>query len=328
MSEIIDTINDVITEKAGQMVLSALHYQGTVRPNSVIGLVDWNAEFDPHDDLYQLEVSGNSGVGTFPEGGPYNAPGRSVTVDARQLNFGRYHVPIELSKSKLAKMQRAGNTRMKIANFLQTHLNQMGLMRMFDELEKDAIGNSRISGGDDDGIQGLVDVRSDSNTYLEISATTYSNSGAYVNDNSSTPRAMTYPLLQDVDTAITDTNGGQYDIILCTKAREKAIQDLDPSSNNVPSQQLYTHTGPDGRERTFSAGYVKTFLNGKPVIAIPGYTAGVVDFVNSAALKGNILRVESKMTEADDTVRWVIVWEGRMWVEQRDVNFASLTDLS
>jgi hypothetical protein len=328
MSYILDAIEDIFTTASGQMLRSSLHHKATQGRPSLTGLVGWTFDGDPNGDLYRQEVSANSSVGTFPKGGPYNVPGRSVYVQARTILWGRYHFTVELTKSDEAQLMRANNQRKILNDFLLKQFIS-GSAAMWDKIETDAIGNSRISGGDANGLQGILDARSTSNTYLEINATTYALTGAEVLDNSGTPRPMTYALMQSLDTAITDTNGGFYDVILCSKAREKQIQDLNPALQNVPQQQSFSFANLEGRERAYSAGFTSTWFNGKPVLAIPGYTSTVLDYLDTSRLKGDILRMGvPERTVADDTVRWSFVTELKMWVENRDLGFASLIDLS
>lgn len=230
---------------------------------------------DPQGPRWQVKTTGESSAATYSEFGAFPT-GSQFTPTQAQLGWGRYVATLEISQQSLDQLA-AGQT------FIANYINEQ-----YAEKIKSLVAtmDGHIRGGDNtNGITGLTSIIDDDNTYAGIVRGSVTAFQAYINDNSGSGRALTMALLDDVHNNLVQVNGGNYTHILCDYNQLDKYTALT-SGNGVPAVHRNTT---DGMSATFAGGYVGAFYRGRPVVAIPGYTSGRMDFIEWDALALELL---------------------------------------
>jgi len=224
---------------------------------------------------YRVEVEENASTGRFTPGGTLLAAGARQTQPAAGA-WGNYHGSFKLAERELLELAEASamGTNL-VANEVVSQLKSMRMTIAAD------VHTDTCTGTATNGIIGLASAIDDTNTYMGLNRSTYSAYACYVNDNSGTPRAISTTLLNATHDYLTQTLGGRATAILCGVAQWNAIAGLTGVTNDAP------RTGPG---MGLFVDYTDIFYRGMPVIKVPGYTTGRVDFIDEDALWYEVLK--------------------------------------
>ena len=174
-------------------------------------------------------------------------------------------------------------------------------------------------------IDGIQTWNKDSATYGNIDPTTYTGWASYKNANAGTGRALTVALMQDVKTKVEDTpRFGNVSVILTGPTQWNNYGNLLTSLRRfMPADTL------DG-------GFQALDFEGVPVVKVPGFVTGRMDFLSEKDNKGaanlvyRVLRnfdVQDKSQTVADGARFVIYHYANMQCRNRRIN-GFLSDLS
>lgn len=226
---------------------------------------------------WPVRYSGNTSAASYGENDAAAGSGNQAAKQAL-LNWRFNRVEISISGQALAVGAGGG----MVVDPLRFELEN-GLLDMQDkintELMSDGTGNSNKD------ITGILAAFADSGTYAGLDRATYTWWKAYVNANGGTPRALTEPLMRDVKSTVEDTRGGRVTAIWTGSAQWYKYGDLF-----VAERRQMTPT-------TLTGGYQALDFEGIPVIKIPGYPTGRMDFIDERLLEYHMLPVTADIAE-------------------------------
>lgn len=127
-------------------------------------------------------------------------------------------------------------------------------------------------------IDGIRTVLTNSGTYAALAVATYARWAPYVNANGGTPRALTLALMQDVKTTVEEQpRNGRVSVIL-TGATQ-----YNNYGNLLTSQRRFVNT------QSLDGGFLSLDFEGVPVVKVPNYPTGRMDFLTEKDKKGQAL---------------------------------------
>jgi len=169
--------------------------------------------------------------------------------------------------------QAAGASGGMIADPVQVEV-QNGLRDLRKEITSQLMTDG--TGNTSKDITGLLAAIADTGTYANLDRASYTWWKSYVNDNSGTPRNLTEILMRDVLSTL-EERGAEISAIYTGQAQWYKYGDLLRSERR---QQNPT---------TMIGGYQALEYEGRPLIKIPGYPTGRIDFVDENQIEFHIL---------------------------------------
>jgi len=324
MPTIANQITEVFTEKADQIVTSALALKGGEGEPSLISLVNWEDPTSPQGFEEEIEVSANASAGTYAKGGNFPAAGRAEHVD-QIIAWSRYVFVVEATGTQLAQLELAESLRMtKIKNFLMKQMRS-GTEAVTDVMEGHLLTNTPSLNSD--GFTGLEFIASPTNTYGGVNATTYGNTGCAV---TTVGGALTMSAMDTLTNSFKSSKQGKYNVVLTSYGQRQKYEDLTAGTGSVPAGQSITSTQLDGTDRVFSAGFTSHFYRNRPVVALQDYATDAMDFLDSRNLKGTVLQDwETKVFHPEaDRVRWVVKAQLAVMLQNRGKALTRLDGLT
>jgi hypothetical protein len=226
---------------------------------------------------WPVRYAGNTSASSYGEG---DAGGGAGNQAAKEAFLAWKSNRVEISVSGQAFAVGAGGG--MVVDPLRFELDN-GLLDMRSnintELMSDGTGNSNKD------ITGLRAAIADTGTYAGLDRSTYTWWKAYVNANGGTPRNLTEALMRDVKSTILETRGGRVTAIYTGSAQWYKYGDLLRGERRQQDP------------RTLTGGYQALDFEGIPLILVPGYPTGRMDFVDENLLEYHMLPVTSENAE-------------------------------
>lgn len=307
-------VSPIVQEFAPQLFVDTI-----TRRSEFYNLIRKVSPTSPQGPRWQVKTAGASNASPFAEGDAAPAADEFERVQA-SLDWGKYHTTVSLGGLSAKVLAAASST--YIQNYIQEQFRD-SFEDMVDEINADMLGGATTNG-----ITGITAAIADSGTYAGISRSTYSSWQSYVNDNTGTPRALTIALMDTVHNNLVDTNGGNYDVILCDQDQFDNFTALS-SGNGSPAAQRF-NVGPGQSALEAIAGFTGARYKGRPVLPIPGYTSGRMDFVRLEALTVEVLSpfMVTPLGKTNADMRWYGEVYLQMKLRNPKKDAAALTDLS
>lgn len=307
-------IEAILADVAPEMVAQALTERSTL-----YRMIEKTPPSDAKGPRWQVEVSANASVGSFAIGGALGAPGE-LDYDQAALGWANYAGTFEIA-DRLTKQINTGSSELLVANYIDQQMEHIA-REMVSVIEADL-----FAGTGPNTVVGLSEAIADANVYAGIDRAAVAAWRSYVNDNGGVPRAITAALLDDVHDELTSVREGRYDVVLTSSDQWNAIAGLATGTGVITNQS--------GAVDSKFLGFSSLFYKGRPVIAIPGFTAGVAYFVDMSQLRIEQLpgdrgtpfaMLPAERTNADFTVAMVSYMQLKLMNPRRGA--AALVDLS
>jgi hypothetical protein len=266
-------------------------YDAISRNNTFINmlLARRRPSMDPKGLRWKVKTTGMSEASTFAEGATY-PEGDRFTESEAFIGWARYVQTIELTGDAKTQLENYGSAQM-IANYFAQQQEE-AIRAMQSAQDADA-----LSGDNTNGLTGITSMIADANTYAGLDRTTVTNWQSYENTTAS---GVTMAILDDMHNELTDTRRGNYTAILSDTQRLDEYTSLT-SGNGAPNTINMNAGG------IFAAGWNGATYRGRPWIAIPGYTANRIDFIDENGLfaeEFETLRV-SDLQQVQGKDKWV-----------------------
>jgi len=238
---------------------------------------------------WPVRYAGNSAVGSYADGGAAAGSGQQAAKQA-VLAWKYNRAEVSVTGPSLA----AGAAGGMVIDPLRFELDN-GLLDMRDSINTQIMsagtGNSSLD------ITGLYAALADSGTYAGLPRDTYTWWKAYVSANGGTPRGLSEALMRTVAQTVAD-RGGKLTAVYTGSAQWYAYGDLLRSERR---QQNPT---------SLTGGYQALDFEGVPLIKVPGYTAGRMDFIDEDLWEYQILPVTDATQQAVTGLRNVVAVPG------------------
>lgn len=218
---------------------------------------------------WPVRYAGNTSAGSYGETDTAAGAGNQSFKKAT-LGWKLNKVEIEVSGLAQAISESGG----MIAPALRTELD-MGLLDLREAVNTQLMADGTGNSGKD--ITGLFAAIADTGTYANLDRATYTWWKAYLNANGGTPRNLTEPLMRDVKSTV-ESRGGRVTAIYTASKHFYQYGDL-----LVAERRQNTPT-------TLTGGYQALDFEGIPVIKVPGYTEGRMDFVDEDLFEYQVLK--------------------------------------
>lgn len=257
----------------------------------------------------------NTSVGSYAESASLPTAVAHKYLEAKLTHRYVWGV-IEVTGQAIAQTQGEGG--FKAA--LRSEIDET-MLDMRNQINSYLLG-ATAAGTDIDGIQTW---NKDSATYATIDPATYTGWAAYKNANSGTARALTVALMQDVKTKVEDTpRFGKVSVILTGPTQWNNYGNLLTSLRRFRP------------EDTLDGGFQALDFEGVPVVKVPSFVSGRMDFISERDNKGQanivyrVLRnfdVQDKSQTVADGAKFVIYHYANVQCRNRRIN-GFLADLS
>jgi len=215
-----------------------------------------------------VKVGSNGSATSFEPGGSMTAADAAEIVEAK-LNWGNYGGMFTLSELGLAQLESGGEQ--ELANAIQANLEELARQL------QSAVNTGLISGSDTSkDIIGICTAIDDTNNYAGIDRSSKTEWGCYVAANSGSARGLTVAIMDTAYDYFVNTVGAEAGnwVILTGTAQESTMRGF--STGAASSYSVYQPG--EGVVKALSTS--KVAFRDIPVVAIPGYTTGRIDFVN------------------------------------------------
>ncbi len=226
---------------------------------------------------WPVRYAGNSSASSYGEGDAAAGAGNQAAKEA-YLAWKYNRVEIAVSGQALAVGANGG----MVVDPLRFELDN-GLLDMRSNINTQLMGDGTGNSGKD--ITGLRAAIADTGTYAGLDRASYTWWKAYVNANGGTPRNLTEELMRDVKKTILESRGGRVTAIYTGSAQWYKYGDL----LRAERRQMDA--------RTLTGGYQALDFEGIPVILVPGYPAGRMDFVDENLLEYHMLPITNENAE-------------------------------
>lgn len=239
------------------------------------------------DIKWKAHYAGNSSAGSYGETDTGVGAGEQSYKTAA-LDYKLNKVEIQVSGLSQAKSDAGGYA----IDVLRDELDR-GVIDLKDAINTQLLGAGTANSGKV--VTGLLAAIADTGTYAGIDRATYTWWKSYVADNSGTPRNLTKALMRDVKKNVL-ARGGRVTAIWCGPDLWEAYGNLLEASVRQNPLQL-------------AGGFQALTFDGIPVIEVPDYPAGRMDFIDERLLEYHVLKDFTPVPMAkttDSTVIWVV----------------------
>lgn len=263
-------VTGVVQEFAPQLFVDTI-----TRRSMAWNLFDKVSPTSPQGPRWQVKTAGASNAAPFAEGAAAPTADEFERVQA-SLAWGTYHSTMKISG--LARRVLGAANESYIADYIGEQFKDQ-MADMVDEINADLLGGATTNG-----ITGLTAAIAATGTYANISRSTYS---AWGSSATAVSGALTVAVMDTQHNTLVDTNGGNYDIILCDQDEWDNFTAL-AAGNGFPAAGSF-NIGPGQTAREAVAGFTGASYKGRPVVAVPAYTAGRMDFLQREAFTIEVL---------------------------------------
>jgi len=271
-----------------------------------------------------VKLGANTSAAAFEPGTAMSAADAAEVVEAK-LNWANYGGTFTFSELGLAQLENAGDQ--ELASSIEVQIMELA------KALASAVNTGLISGSDKTkDIIGLCTLIDDTGDYAGISRSAYSEWACYVAANSGSPRGLTVAIMDAAYDYFVNTVGAEPGtwVILTGTAQESTMRGF--STGAASSYSVYQPG--EGVVKALSTSRVA--FRDIPVVVIPGWTTGRVDFVNLDAvsiecLNGaeNPFRFSEPTKEAgSDLTYFKGFFQGQLVVRNPRHNCFSIQDLS
>lgn len=225
--------------------------------------------------FWQLKDVGNDSVTSgFTIGGALPDAGAADTRDL-ELEWGNYYGSFKMADRQLKEAATAAS-RSKIGDVLRFQIDDLAT-QLVEKVATDLISGS-TSSADSGTIIGLTGgAIEDDNTYAGVDRTVVTEHAPYVNDNGGTPRAVSTTLIDTVLDTVEMVREGRVTIGFCDYAQWNAIAALSGVT------ETKNDTSGNGVDKFL--GVTSVTYRGIPIVKVPGYTSGRLDFVDESMIE-------------------------------------------
>lgn len=244
-------------------------------------LIDSADPSDPKGPRWQVKTAGNTSGGQYTPGGTLPTPG-AAEFDQAAMNWAKFVAIVSFNTFQLAQLKLAS---MNPASVLVDQVfEQLG-----DQAQSiiAAMNTQLISGTDTtDGIIGICTAIDDAGTYAGIDRAANPEFACYIAHNSGTPRALTVAIMDTAYDYFVNTikkNPGRW-VILTGSAQASVMRGFTTGAITP-----YVYVSNDGSPAPKLLSHAKIQYRDMPVVEIPGYTTGRIDFVNLDDVKKELL---------------------------------------
>jgi hypothetical protein len=225
---------------------------------------------------WPVRYSGNSSAASYGDGEAAAGAGNQSIMQAA-LSWKYNRVEVSVTGQALAVGAGGGMVTDPLRFELDSGLLDLRAA-LNTQIMSDGTGNSSKD------VTGLRAALADTGTYAGIDRGVYTWWKAYVSANGGTPRNLTEALMRDVKSTV-ETRTGRVSAIYAGSAQWYAYGDLLRSERR--QQNPVTLTG----------GYQALDFEGTPLIKVPGYPTGRMDFVDEGLLEYHMLPVTNENAE-------------------------------
>jgi hypothetical protein len=312
-----------------------------IGPRFVADAVTRNAEMfnlvpkvdpsDPKGPRWMVKTAGNSAAGKYTPG--TLAAAGAATFAQASMNWGNYSCPVKFNVRSLVELGLAGDQ--VLVNQILEQLKD-GSQALIASMNSDCISGSDTS----DGIIGVSVAIDDTGTYAGIDRGSVTEFACYVAANGGSGRTLTVAIM---DTA--------YDYFVNTIKKEPGRWALLTGSAQASTMRGFsTGAVSSGANAATMLGFVEggvpkilSYSNlqyrDMPIIVVPGYATGRVDFVNLDALEMECLNGgetpfflglpgEPEYEKSGDEYLWVVYCWCQLRIRNPKHNAFSIQDLN
>jgi len=224
---------------------------------------------------WPARYAGNAQVGSYGDGDAAGGAGNQAAKEAF-LAWKFNKAEISITGPSLAVGAAGG----MVVDPLRFELDN-GLLDMRDAINTQIMTDG--SGNSAKDITGLLAALADSGTYAALDRSSYTWWKAYVSANGGTPRALTEALMRTVKKTV-EARGGVVTAIYAGADQWYAYGDLLRAERRQQDP------------RTLTGGYQALDFEGTPLIKVPAYPTGRMDFVDERLIEYHMLPVTSENT--------------------------------
>lgn len=287
-------------------------------------LIEKKNPSNPNGPTWDAKVGANTSAEATVPGASLAAADYAEIVKA-QLNWANYIPSVTINQQQMKQLELAAAGGLANYDLLLAQIEELG------QSVASAVNTGLIAGSDTTkDIIGLATAIDDAGTYAGISRASYSEWACYVAHNSGSPRTLTVSIMDIAYDYFRNTvgkNPGRWVLI----AGASQVSTMRGFSTGAAS--VYAISGPEGVSKVLSTTDVK--FRDVPVLEVPGYTTGRVDFVNLDALSIECLHGAEnpflvKMVEeaASDLTYIKCYFNGQLVLRNPRHNAFSIQDLS
>jgi hypothetical protein len=316
----VTNVNTVLATRVPQA------FEDTVSRNSQAwNLFQKTPPSDAQGPRWSTKITGGAAAENYALGGSFPSGSQYTPLEA-SMSWGRVVRTIELYGQARNQLEE-GASELRITNYFMTQIED-AVQAIVAKVDAEILSTTTTNGAT--GLQTWID---ETGSVANIDRSTYANWRSYQNDNSSTPRAVTKALLDDMHNNLVYVNKGAYDSILVDPAQGDAIAAL--TTGGGVSQLRDVRAGGDGTQQ-FAMGFgsqstdVIGFYRGVPVIQIQGLVSGTAYFLNRSKCRIELLRplTVSEAYRVNDDFFWDITMIYQFVVPNPKKDGAVLEDLS
>lgn len=284
---------------------------------------------DSAGPTWRVKVGANSSAEATVPGGSLPAADAAEFVQAR-LNWGNYPVSFTVSHQGMRQIEKARELGQELANMVEEQLAE-SVSSLASAVATDLIAGSDTTKA----IVGLCTAIDDTGTYAGIAQGSYSEWGCYVAANSGSGRTLTVSIMDiayDYFVNTVKAEPGAW-VILTGTAQASTMRGFSTGAvSPVPS--VLVDSSFRGVPKVLS--HASIMFRDLPVLTIPGYTTGRIDFVNLNALSIECLNGaatpfyfdEGQKDATSDLTVFKGYFNGQLVLRNRRHNAFSIQDLS
>jgi hypothetical protein len=231
---------------------------------------------DPKGPRWEVKTAGNASAGQYTPGGTLPSAG-SAEFDQAKMNWGNFLAIVEFNTRQITQINAANRNP-------ATVLVDQILEQLKDQAKAiiAAMNAGLISGADAvDGLIGICTAIDDAGTYAGLDRGAVTEFACYVAANGGTPRTLTVAILDTVyDYAVNTVKLDAGNWVLMTGTAQASTMRGFSTGNIAPYVAAPVVNGlvPGGVPKILS--HAKLQYRDMPILVVPGYTAGRVDFCN------------------------------------------------
>lgn len=268
-------LHAVIADIGPQVVADAV-----TRSSKLYDMIQHVDASDPKGVVWQARGTANTSAAAFTPGGSLPSPSASTLARA-YLPWGNYASLVSFNSKQLLQIPMVAGTERYLVDMTMEQLEECARSL------KTVINTDSISGNATDKIVGICTAIDDTGTYAEVDRASVTAWACYVAANSGSGRNLTVSIMDTAFDSFVNTKMGNTEnmVILTSNTQESVMRGFSTGAV-TPAPQVIV--GPDGNlpygvPKVLS--HARIFFRDIPVVAIPGYTAGRVDFVSLDGLR-------------------------------------------
>jgi hypothetical protein len=312
-------VDSIIREEAPQLFADAVTRFGRFLPF----FNEEDAGADLTGPSWQVKTAGHSNVVNFSPGDALGAPDEYEHTQA-SLGWGRFQATVRAHGQELDKLATQGPK--LINNYLMTQLSD-AMMEMVSQQDSQARGGATTNG-----FTGITEMVASGNTYASIDRTTVTN---WQSVSTAVGGAVAITHMDAAHLSLVETRQGNYNVIFTTQSIADDLSALT-SGNGVAALRAVSNTA-DTAVQIAKLGFggldpltPSVYYRNRPVIAIPGYTSGRLDLIDTSGLRIRYLRKARTelMGKTNDDLVWSLSSIGQVYLFNPRKQSGALTGIT